>query len=486
MFENRIYRYSTFILFGGLIATYAYWIFQVRTGLLPIWSDEFSYYVNSLNFTLNTTLRAALTYTGKGSILFQADGHGFAYPLLHGTIGKLFGFHPLNIPLTNIAFILLSLFLVARQKGLQLSQKASIAIVLLAYFTVPLYSFTFMQESLHLLIAVGCTLLLLHIYETRTTKDILLFLLLICIASLFRNLWLFWSIGLIPLARNRKELLQYILLFIACAALSFLSAKLFWDSFPSYFSSVTQLIRQGMVSETAQSLYDHFISNTKTYFAGEISRPYPYYPTKLVIFCSIVAMAALYSVKKEKVYLAATLIGTINFVLLMIIYEASDWREIRSMSPLFFMFTIIVVSKKQTFITLACLVFVITSFPSVRSLTNENLLEHKQQLSYFKYSAPLWMPPKQMEILFDTKPYPLILLNYRPKDYTLDLLLLPLRTPSGKPIRYAINFYENKTKETEYDYILFPWNLPVTGRFLHKIMNTGYFSLYEPTDEGRQ
>lgn len=484
MFENKIFRYSTFLLFGGLIATYAYWIFQARTGLLPIVSDEYGYFVNTRNFVENTTLRAATTYTGKGSILFQADAHGFAYPLLHGTIGKLVGFHSLNMPFTNIAFVLLALFLVAKQQYMLHSQKAAIAIILLTYITVPMCTFSFMQESLHFLIAVGCTLLLLRIYEKRMTRDILYFLLLIGIASLFRNLWMFWSIGLIPLAKNRKDLLYYFLLFIVCAVVSFLLSKLLWDSFPSYFSSVTQLIKQGMLSEAVKSLYYHFLDNVRSYFAGEFSRPYPYFPTKLVVFCSVVTMAVFYRIKKEKIYLAASLIGVINFALLLITFDAWDWREIRSMAPLFFMFTIIIVSKRHTLTTLACLVFAVSSFPYVHGLTSKTLLEHKQQATAFRSYASLLQPPQQMMALLDTKPHPLILLGYIPLDYTLDLLLLPLRTPSGKPIRYAINYFDEQLNIREYDYFLSRTESPLAGNNLRHVMNAKFFNLYELKSKG--
>lgn len=486
MFETRAFRYTTYMALAIVISIYGFWIFQSWAGLLPILSDEYCYYVNAQSFTENTTLRAAFTYTGKGSLLFQADGHGFAYSLLHGSIGKLIGFHPLNIPLTNIAFILLALLLVARQQGLQVSQKTAIAVVLLAYFTVPLYSFTFMQESLHLLITVGCTLLLLRIYEKRMARDILFFLLLVGVASLFRNLWLFWSIGLIPLARNRKELLQYLLLFMVCAAVSFMFAKLLWDSFPSYFNSVTRLIRQGLISEAAQSLYEHFLSNIRSYFAGEFSRPYPYYPAKLVIFFSVVAMAVLYYVKKEKIYLAAALIGSVNFALLLVMFDAWDWREIRSMSPLFFMSTVIFIVNKNKVMTLVFLLFVLTSFPYAYNFSSKCLSDRKVQSTAFKNITPLRLFPQQMTTLLDTKPQPLILLGYSPQDYTLDLLLLPLRTPSGKPVRYAINVFREQLNITDYDYILSRPDFPLYGNNLRQVMSSNYFILYEPTGKGIQ
>ncbi|MDH3349001.1 MAG: hypothetical protein OEM02_13000 [Desulfobulbaceae bacterium] len=485
MFDARAYRYTIYFFLTTLVCVYVFWIVKACDGLIPVWSDEFFYYTNARNFTENTTLRAAFTYTGKGSVLFQADGHGFAYSLLHGSIGKLIGSHPLNIPLTNIAFVLMSLLLIAKQKALQSSQKAAIAVVLLAYLTVPVFSFTFMQESLHLLVSVGCTLLLLRIYEKRMTRDILFFLFLIWCAAFFRNLWLFWSIGLIPLARSRKDLFLYLLLFIVCATVSFLNAKLLWDSFPSYFSSVTKLIKDGMILEAGRSLYGHFILNIQSYFVGGFSKPYPYYLTKLIIFSSVVTMGVLYLMRKEKIYFAAALIGFVNFSLLLITFDAWDWREIRSMSPLFFMSAIIVVYKKHLSITIAYLVFVISTSVYSFDIAKNFIAMRKQQAIVFRNTAPSRILfQQQLHTLLDTKSHPLVLLGYKPQDYTLDLLFLPIQTPSGKPVRYAINYFDEQLKVTEYDYVLSRTDLPLYAKSLRQVMIMNNFTLYEPTGKG--
>lgn len=485
MFENRIYRYASFMQLGGLIAIYAYWIFQVQTGFLPTVSDEFAYYLNAQSFTENTTLRAAMTFTGKGSLLFQSDAHGFAYPLLHGTIGKIIGFHPLNLPFTNIVFIFLALLIISCQRDLQISQKTTLAVLLLAYILVPVYAFTYMQEALHFFVAVVFTLLLYKIYERESLRLVSLYLLLLVIAALFRPLWLFWSIGLLPLARNKKQFFQFSLIFLFYAGLSLVFVKLFIENFPSSFRVVTQLVGQGRIGEALQSLSAQFVLNVGAYFTGGFSQPYSYYLAKLLIFFSVVALLGLYHVRKIKIYLAAALIGVINFGLLLITYNAWDWREIRSMSPLFFMFAIIIVAKREKYLTLACLILCLSAFPSVYNLTTNFISEHKKQAVAFTSSAPFFKPPQSMLTLLDSKPQPLILFGYRPQDYSLDLLFLPLRTSSGKPVRYAINAYNDNLEDQSYDFVLYRSNSVPDWISSFAVLKTNYFALYQPVGVGR-
>lgn len=477
MFESKLYRFAICLILVCLVGVYGFWIVKACNGLLPVWSDEFSYYLNARSFTENTTLRAALTFTGKGAYLFQADAHGFAYPLLHGLIGKLVGFNDLNLPFTNLVFILLALLAIFYQKNLLLSQKMTIAILLMAYMLVPIYSFTYMQEILNFFIAVCCTLVLYKIYESKSVILIYQYIFLIAIAALFRPLWLFWSIGLLPLAKDKKQVCQFSIIFIFCSALAFIYMKIFFENFPSYFSGVIEIIGKGRILEAAQSLYSQFVLNIGAYFFGEFSKPYLYYSTKIVIFFSVVVMAALCYLRKEKIYFAVAFIGAVNFALLLITYEAWDWREIRSMSPLFFMFSIIIVLKKEKILTISCLIFVVLSFPAVFTSTEKIIFEHQQQSVAFKYKAPYWTPPKQMMTLLDNKPNPLILFGYLPRDYRLDLLLLPLRTPSGKPVRYAINYYGDDLEHQSYDYLLYH-SAQATQENIQPILKMSYFNLY--------
>ena len=85
---------------------------KITNHYFPVWSDEFFYYVNAFSFVENNTLKAALTYSGKGSLWLGADTHGFAYPLFHGLIGKVFGWNNLNFIYTNLILVFITLFII--------------------------------------------------------------------------------------------------------------------------------------------------------------------------------------------------------------------------------------------------------------------------------------------------------------------------------------------------------------------------------------
>lgn len=488
------YISSTAILsvcFLGIVAVYLNWLWSIKGGLLPLVSDEFFYFVNSKNYYENTTLRAALTYTGKGSYLFGADGHGFAYPLFNGSISKLFGFHCLNIPLTNLALVLSTIVLVFFQESFAREQKLALCLSLLLYSVVPLYLFSFMQESLHLFFALLCSLLLYKIYDTENKKYIFTFLLLLFFASIFRNLWLFWSIGLLPLAKSRKQFLLYMALFLLCVAISFSLTKLLWDSYPSYFTSVIQLISQGEMFKAASSLVNHFSANVRSffYFRGDITLylGYAFYALKILPVFSMVALFVLYYLRNEKVYLAAALICLTNLGLLFVAYIMGEGREIRTMSPLFYMFAFIVVAKNARFLTFIILLYLVFLFPLTFTVTTDRIAERKLQAKIYEENVSAKAAYDLIAVESSSKTDPLILLGYSPYDETLDLLLLPVKSTSGRPIRYAVNYYEDKIYLQDYDYVLF--NKAVLNNAPHqfyKSISNGFYSLYKILKDDRR
>lgn len=454
MFESKLYRYIVYLLLISISAIYIFWAWTAKGGLLPVWSDEFFYYLNTRNFYENSTLRAALTYTGKGSLVFQADSHGFAYPLLHGTVAKLIGFHQLNIPFTNLFFVALTVVFILLRKELNSAQKGTIAVGLMTYLIIPLNTFTFIQESLQLFISVTAACLLVDIYKTRDPRKIVLYLFLLIIAGLFRNLWLFWIAGLLPLARNRKELGGWLFLLLTATATAFLISKLFWDSFPGYFTAMTRALGAGHIGTALLSLVSHFWSNVVSYAIGELNKPLPYYPVKLAIAGAAGALAYLAYLRRKPIYLACTVIAAINLGLLFLAYDAWDWREIRSMSPILYLFLVVVVTEKERFLSLFALVFMVATFPFVFRLTGQYLNERKLQAANYKLAMENNMGYGSIAVAADGVRCPLILFGYIPPDNALDILLVPLKTPSGKQIRYAVNYYGEKLNILDYDFIL--------------------------------
>jgi hypothetical protein len=169
----------------------------------------------------------------------------------------------------------------------------------------------------------------------------------------------------------------------------------------------------------------------------------------------------------------------VNLALLLVTFDAWDWREIRTMSPLFYLCTILAVVGKVRGLTIAILVFVLSSFPFVCSLTSQWIGERKTQAAIFRQNGAELAEYARLAVLPARHGNPLVLLGYKPEDYSRDLLFLPLRSPSGNQVRYAVNYFDMKLNPADYDYVLFRSDLPNPGNELKPVLKTGYYTLYQ-------
>lgn len=478
MFDSKISRIFIYIFAGIVSIFFTFSLIRSLNGLVPVWSDELFYYINALSFTENTTLRAAVTYTGKGSVLFQADAHGIGYPFLHGGIGKIFGFHLNTLPLTNFAVTLLAVVLIALRKDFDNIRKIALVACLLGCFTVILYTFTYMQEALQLLIAVAATLLLLDIYEHREPRKIGFFLALLLIAGLFRGLWLFWAVGLLPLARNKKEFFGWCVVAIGCALAAFLYLKLFHESFPGYFSLLIAHLKQGELNEAWRMMTAQIWGNLKIYFSGETSEPFPYYPYKLAILFATISGCFLAWRRSSPLYLGLSFIFLTNLLMLFICYQAGNWREIRTMSPLLYLFAVVVMAKREDALAAMVVVFVVGTFPFTARLGEERLSERV---------ASAAMAPKnpQSSTLYqglaqaaETVDDPLIYVGAMPTDFPYYFLYFPVKTRHGKQIRYAVNAFGENVNPLRYDFVLLKGSPPPFLQKTLPVFTDGALSLF--------
>jgi hypothetical protein len=162
-YKNKIEITFWLILLLLIGLNYLQLLSSVTSVYHPVWSDELFYYLNTYSFFQSNSLQAALTFKGSGSILFGADAHGFAYPLLNGLFSKAVGWSNLNFILLNFIFLATIILIICLIKSITVNQKLNtIAFVLLFPF-LPLYAFTYMQEVIHILIAVSLSVLFYNI-----------------------------------------------------------------------------------------------------------------------------------------------------------------------------------------------------------------------------------------------------------------------------------------------------------------------------------
>jgi hypothetical protein len=430
---------------------YCLLILQMQGSYLPVWSDEFFYYTNAASFFKNSTLKAALTFNGSGSRLLGADAHGFAYPVLNGGIAKIFGWGNFNIIYTNFFFIIASLAMVWFQKIITGYQKILITAFILLFPFFVLYGFTYMQESIHIFFSIACSILIYKIHINGKRKYYFSFVFLVAVAALFRPLWLFWLIGLIPFAKSRLQFRNLILIFVLGITASFFITYYFTEAVPNYFSAVNNLFAQGQIKAVFFSLVKHFAYNLYAYFFST-ENFLIYLPIKYLIFATLVLFVFNAIKYRSKLHISIALIGVLNFLLLFLFYDVFKWREIRVLAPFFYFCIPFWVTEINNYLKYLCLfvlavLFILTLPVAEQWIEERNIHSAKKALNQQAVFD---------EIGQNVSGNAIVLVNYLPTDSTLDLISLPLQNVSNSPIRYIIPYYN--VKKVKYNYTLNrPW-----------------------------
>lgn len=422
----------------------------IKYNYLPVWSDEIFYYLNSLSFYLNNNLQAALTYNGCGALVFGSDSHGFMYPLIHGGLAKLFGWSNLNMITFNFICLLLSLFLVYKNKFLNFKNKLFSILVLLAYPFGFLYNFTFLQESIQILLSIALSREFYYLTKSddNRIRNIFSFLILIILSSLFRPTWLFLVVVLIPIARSKKEFIIFICVFITSIFFSFLYSKFFFEFVPNFFNYSVHILKKDGINSFLELYITHILKNIKLYVF--YSEGIAYYFMKMNIIFVFFSFVFLAFIQKKKKYFAIAIFCFVNLFFLLSFYDAFSWREIRFLSPCFYfsliyIFNDVLSDKIKLLYTIIILYFFINA-------PIDNFKKNRNSFDLSKINKT----KEELVTKFDNKSNTsiVVMIDYLPLDYTFDLLALPLRTKKGKQIKYITNFYH--TNKNHFDFKLKP------------------------------
>lgn len=464
-------RYFTTFAYSALllivVIVYAMMLSSISMNFHPIWSDEFFYWANAKSFMQNGSLEAAFTYSGKGSLLFGADAHGFAYPLCNGIFAKIIGNVSYSFIVWNILLIISAIVGVFSLKTLSVESKLWIITVILIFPFLPLYAFTFMQESIHVFFAICLSVLFYQIRNATFYKPYLLsFVLVILIAGMFRSLWFFWLIGLLPIARSRRELKIFGFIFIIGIFCSFCVNYYFNEPVPNFFTASLNLIRQGEVPFFIKSLGINFYMNYKYYFFT-YNDSVIYFLLKYMVFCAFLFVTFKAIKYRQKTFVALSLIGLVNFGLLFFFYEANYWKEIRTMSPLFYFYLLFIAevfdSKSKFLLVFAmCIIFGFSINLSKQWIAQRNESQHIS-LNVINHLIKLqqYIPA-----------YKIVKVEYLPDNELQYLSYLPLENRNHRSIKYIIPFYA--VKEAPFHYII---KAPAAISHEKVVFKNNYFSL---------
>ena len=434
---------SILLCFVIIIALLSYLIpaLQIDANYLPVWSDEFYYWANAKEFAVNNNLNAVYTYNGKGGELIGADAHGFMYPLFHGIIAKIFGWHHLNLIFTNLAFIGLSCIVVALSPLLKINEKLFFGAMILIYPIGFGFSFSYMQESMHVFFGVLTALSMLSIYQKPSKRNYSLFFIIIIIASLFKPVWVLALTLLFPTLRNKKQIMQLAITILFAFILAFVYMKLFFEYVPNFVTKFTTKLMEFEILEALKILIQHIGKNLALFFS--LHNGWSYLALKSILPLTGLLMAFFYYKEKKPLYLSILIFMIAQFVLIFVLYDAFHFREIRLLTPLFYIAALVLAIHLKPSVRILYTLLMLISFamsPLEAVTNNRDISWEEMKIEQFELQQHIGNTGKDI----------IIKLNYKPEDYSSDLLKLPFETNDKYKIKYTIPFYQVEHELPDY------------------------------------
>jgi hypothetical protein len=413
------------------------------------------------------------------------SGHGFAYTLFDGLVAKLLGFQYTNALVANVMLIAVSLLLINKLKGVALHRRLAACLLILVYCVPFLYVASYMTEIIHVLFGVGMSLLLFKAYTaSNRTQNVWSYVVLVCIAALFRQSWGMWAIGLVPLARDWKGTAVYMFVFMLVMGWSFAVVRLF-VAFPfGALEDINTLVTSGNVPGILHLFWSRFTSNAVLYFTATYS-PYAFYFwCKYLIVILSLAFTAYGIVRRNRMSLACGLIGCGNVLFLLVFFDAFHWREHRMLAPVFYLFALYIAFSTPALVWVAVLTFLGVVFPgAIRQTQSFVAMRKAVALKYAGQPDLVNAFAGLSNLIEDCKLNTVLAAKAFFRDEDVILLALPVRNRNGYPIRYTWNlFYPHEYQlwnRLDVNYILAERCLGENG--LPVVATNRYFWLYRST-----
>ncbi len=482
--------HETKILGGLLCALLCWYMYHAYTffqGAMPYHSfDEYEYFL---------TPRALLTSGSWQTPFLEQDAespwgfgaHGIAYVLLHASIQWLIGEHWWNLPLFNCLAVGAACLSLILERRFTVAQRLLLLILLLTCFITPLYTFSFMQESLHVCFAVWLAQLLFRLYRSQTYFPyVLLFIVLVAFATLFRAHWVFWYWALVPrFYRNRYA--------VSCAAfLATLGATLYlyYVQAPHVVGFLYTLSRTWEREGLAAALLlwqSHVLGNIYTYVRWYFLQPFYFFTKYFFLFLggyftwNITQNA--YRIE-ERWYIGIYVVGTMQFGALFLIYDTVYWRDVRMLAPLLMIIFYMLVAYERR-LAYAALLGQLLCLLWLHPFLTQHIYERTTSFDTYRAAADRAAAFAQIPVYIahdvSTKP-PIILISREfVRDGMPDFHYLPFVGKEGLFLRYAVYYAPIDTAPNlTHDYMLLPISVPLQVRSeLDLLLKNKYFHFYK-------
>ena len=380
------------ILFIALFLMFIYFVYQsLSLDYLPIFSDEYGYYLDAKAFELCSRIGSAITVNEYYSAIGDSSFYGFIYSVFYGTFFKIFSFFGVtpSVMLVNIS-LLLCFFLLLALSRISSEKRYLIGIVFLSNFIFILYISSSMTEVLHFIFSVLLGYTLFLAYKTEESRYIYGTILLVLILSLFRPTWIFILFGLFPLANSLKGFVGYTLVLLSGLIYVVLVEKYLYAPYPfSFMHVLLSFMQANPFPDALNMLYEHTLSNIDKYFISAEYEKYKFVFYYKYLFVALLLYSAYISIKsRNRSIIAATIIAFVFFFSLLAIYDAYGWREVRVLAVPFMLLVVILILNSYYLPIAAIILFQLFTMGSVlkckdendriRSVTMHSLMEESQ------------------------------------------------------------------------------------------------------------
>ncbi|MEA3455995.1 MAG: hypothetical protein U9R26_05780, partial [Campylobacterota bacterium] len=437
------------VLFLMLLLLFAYLVYQsISLNYLPVFSDEYGYYLDVKAFWLYDRIDAAITLNERYSLIGDAGFHGFMYNLLYGAFFKLFallGITP-SIMLANYVLILL-LFLLLISIKMRLEDKLLVGILFLSNFIFIIYLSSSMTEIFHYSIAVVAAYLIYLIYDSGESRYINLLIVLVFIMIFFRESWVFLLFGLFLLVKSWRDFAKYSAILFLGLVVVILCQKYFQAAYPiDYFHGIKSQLGSSSLMDTLYPIYEHFLVNIDKYFISEAYERYRfvfYYKYLFVLVLLYALFIGLWS--RDKAILSSALVAAVFFSSLLVLYDPFGWREVRALAVPFVLLTVVLILKRKYFAVSLIILFQLFNLNAVLD-AKQGVDQNRQKMNVLiEESQPLlndFLDLDNYVSSFDKNEI-IVLMNWDllPFNNSPIIYQLPLSL-SGKKIRYSY-FYRH-------------------------------------------
>jgi len=457
--------------------------------------DEIPYYHSAKAFSDYNSLKASVFIEENVSKKLECDWYGPGYPLVFGSLRKIFGGNDKAFIIANLLFLLIIGWMILKKFDLSKDNKIWLFSTLLIVPSVLNNAFYFMPVIFDLLSATLLLLFLQRINVTNQnkkelTKMLIAYILLSLFISFFKQNFIFFSFAVLAFSKNKKQFFAYLsLVFIAFFVTMIYGTYFLAPAYAKSLKTISYLLSFDLKMFFA-SLWATVHTNLTIIYQGLMhpaseSIPGIYKP---VYFFNIImpVVAAFYALRsKNKMILAASLISFISLVFFICLYTLYWNFFTRITTPLVLVnmyLLILIFDKYKTMVQFAVVILFLSILPFTYKFVKEKQEQKKSCYNKVEKIKPGFEAIKNYitenkihTILFDRDFY---------NHYEIEtiILALPMASEQGDRLRYSVNLsmedrftLHNKLKV---DYVVTP--APAQFSYPNALVGqNNYFYLYK-------